>query len=148
KDVVAVKDDLGAALLYAFQIKRVRLNAKAGDVRSLGRYLDQLGQALEEPVIDPTNNRFRLPDRCVLITPYAVSSEARSAFNERTQAAGRRGIKILDGVALLDLARQFAPSLLERFSAASRYRLRLMYDVSHIHETSAALALSSSLGLE
>ena len=86
KDLIATKtDEFGHTLLYAIQIKKFKPSARVASLTSFGRLLDQLRQAMEEVVIDPTTNDQRSADRCLFITPYPIATHVRKAFHERTK---------------------------------------------------------------
>jgi hypothetical protein len=70
KDLIATKASLfERPELYAIQIKRFDPIGKSTSARSFGMLLNQLGQMLEEPVLDPTSKVRRAPDKCLFVTP-------------------------------------------------------------------------------
>ncbi|HEY1338362.1 MAG TPA: restriction endonuclease, partial [Bryobacteraceae bacterium] len=81
KDLVAIKvDEFGRSLLYAIQIKKWKLSAKAESWDSFGLLLNQLEMALEERTLDPSTNEERKPDHCIFITPYPIHERVWLAF--------------------------------------------------------------------
>jgi hypothetical protein len=149
KDLIAVKDEgFGRPKLYAIQIKRLKITAKAGADAGFGRLLDQLRQLVQEPVLDPVVNEYRVPDRCVFITPYPLPQRARENFAFRMKQSVYRPIEIVDGSDLLDLLRQHARHALRRFSIESQYRLQVAAHTNVVSESAAAFQLGHPLQLD
>lgn len=140
KDLVATTvDEFGQPLLWAIQIKRFKPTAQVGTDSSFGRLLDQLRQALQEPVIDPSTNVERACDRCIFITPYPLSLRVRRAFQQRSKEAIFKVLKVIDGALLVDLIKQRLPETLDLFSADTRYRLRAAAEANRMIEMPVAL---------
>jgi hypothetical protein len=149
KDLIATKaDEFGGTVLCAIQIKRFKPSAKAGSQDSFGRLLDQLRQTVQEPVIDPTTNQRRVPDRCLFIAPYAIPPYVRDAFQKRLDEPVFKILTIVDGRALCEKIRDYLPEAVNCFSREVQYRLRVSSHAGTIRESSVAFELGQPLELE
>ncbi len=148
KDVIATKDSFGRSELYAIQIKKFKPSGKHGSKGSFGALLDQLRSAVFEPVLDPSTNHKRPPNRVVFITPYPIPPHLREDFEERADARELRGLALIDGPQLLDLIREHLPEAVKLFSVQSQYRLRLAADVSNITEARVAFDTTRDINLD
>jgi hypothetical protein len=140
KDLVATKiDDFGELVLYSIQLKKFKPSAKVGTNSSFGRLLDQLRQAIQEPVTDLATKTQRRCDACIFITPYPIPPRVREAFQEQLKEPVFNILKIVDGGQLVDLIQQHLHDELALFSAEVQYRFRVAADANRILESPIAL---------
>jgi energy-coupling factor transporter ATP-binding protein EcfA2 len=137
KDLVAVKMELGKFKLYAIQIKKFRFSGKHTSTTSLTYATTQLQQVFSESVMDPLLNEKRLPDRCIFITPYAISRDAFESALHRVRELERREITIIDGPILADMVLKDMPEVLTQANQRVRYRINLDREANKIKESSA-----------
>ena len=148
KDLVATREDLGREYLWSIQIKRFRPSSRAGSETSFGRLLDQLKQAIQEPVVDPTTNCRRSAQRCLFITPYPISPNVAEHFFERLHDPIFNILRIIDGRELADLINRYCPELLGRFSLELQYRAAMANTTGRISESGVAFELTRTLELD
>jgi hypothetical protein len=138
KDLVATLDELGYQNLWAIQIKKFNASAKVASSSSFGALLDQLKQAIQEPVVDPATGLRRPPDRCLFITPFPISPTVRDAFHQRLDEPVFAVLRIWDGQNLCDLIRDRMPQVVLRFSMEAQYRLDISRYTNTIYESGVA----------
>lgn len=149
KDLIATKSDpLAGTQLYAIQIKKYRPTGSVGRGSSFGRLLDQLRQALQEPVLDTDSNLSRVPDICVFVTPHPIPVDVRESFQRRLDEPIFRSLRIVDGIQLLDLIGEHLPQAIDEFSMEVQYRLYAAREANVISESSAAFDLRDNLHLD
>jgi hypothetical protein len=68
KDLIAIKEEFGRPKLYAVQLKKLQATGKHTESVALTHVMVQLRQTMTEPVIDPSTNSYRVPDRCIFIS--------------------------------------------------------------------------------
>lgn len=137
KDLVATKSEFGRVKLYAIQVKRYKISGKITNNTSLSAVLLQLQQAAMEPVIDPSTNNRRVPDRVLFITPYKVSHHAFESALCQLQDLERKDITLIDGPILATLVVKYMPDVVTQFSMDLQYRMRLAKIITQVPESSA-----------
>ena len=148
KDLVATKQtEFGRTKLYAIQIKKKRFTGSVHSPESLGTLFQQLIQARDEVVQDPTTNVLRSPDVCIFITPYPIAPSVWEKFHKLSQELARVNIEIIDGRNLLDLLRRHNANALIHLSAELSYRYRLAGSLNRIAESKVAFSLHNELEL-
>jgi hypothetical protein len=147
RDLVAIKEEFGKPKLYAIQIKRVKLRGAIGSSSSIMRIMDQLAQMMREPVIDPTNNVHRPPDRGLFITPYAIHKDAFRAALQGIRDLEQREITLIDGPLLADQVLRNIPEAILQESMELQYRFRVTEGSDKVLE-SPAFGLHEVLSLD
>ena len=149
KDLIAVKTECGRTKLYAIQIKKLRISGRVTSSASLTNLINQLSQTALEPVVDPSTNNRRPPDRTLFITPYPVKRQALESALRRLRDLEQRDITIIDGPNLVDLILQHNLSdiIVSIADAELHYRISTAIAVNRITEA-AAFSLSKDLDLD
>lgn len=147
KDLIATKiDPINGQELYAIQIKKYKTTANVNKGKSYYRLLDQLRQALQEPVFDPSSGRKICPDRCLFITPYPISPATRDAFQgSLSNDPLFRLISVIDGIKLVDLLEKYLPGALTSLSMETQYRLHIAHEANRIKEAGVAFSMNGDL---
>jgi hypothetical protein len=147
KDLIGYKDDFHP-VMYAIQIKKLKVTGKVASPKSLPVALTQLEQAIREPIFDPVSKEDRVPDKVILITPFAVQRHVFMAARNHLRELSRRNIELVDGPMLADLVRKHIPTVLSTLSIEVNYRLSVEKTHNAIAESAAAFQLSDSLQLD
>lgn len=152
-DIVAKRADFGPSKLFAIQVKKYKLTgqhdrSKSTDKsKSLLSVLDQMVQAISEPLIDPETNQASLADGIYFVTPFPIQRTAfESAINQR-QLLAKRNITVIDGTQLVEMAVRLVPHVLVNLSKSIRYRVMATAYLKTISETSG-FGISRELDLE
>lgn len=146
KDLIAVKKDLGGYLLYAFQIKKIRVSGQVSNPKSLPAVLYQLRQAITEKIFDPATKSQRSPDRVLLITPYAINQRTFEDAVTELQGVSSRQIGLIDGPLLANEVIKYIPEIAAALQDDIGYRLQVAAEHNRIPE-SIAFGLRSELEL-
>lgn len=149
KDLIATKsDEFGRIDLYSIQIKKVQASRKAASTQGISFLLGQLEQALEEPVVDPVTHAQRVPDKCLFITPYPLNMHVLDSALAALKRLEKRGLRIIDGMKLLEEVEANLPAILSHISRDTRYSISLDKSVGLIKESSLAFGLTRDLDLD
>lgn len=137
KDLVAFRRELGTSLLYAIQIKKIRVTGAIATPQSIIALVQQLYQAIQEEYFDPTTKGWRPFDRLMLITPYTIDRATFDAAVQSIQDLARRQITIVDGPTLISEALRLIPNALVSLDASIGYRTALTRELDELRESSA-----------
>ena len=148
KDLIGTLQELGRDRLWAIQIKKFKPSSKAGAPESFGRLLDQLRQTMQEPVLDVLTGVRRPPDRCMFITPYAISPNDMEHFHARLKEPIFSNLLIVDGRWLCDQIQERMPEAIQKFSMEIQYRISVARNSTRIKESTVAFELGQELHLD
>lgn len=135
RDLVATKRELGVDLLYAIQIKKLKVTNRANDIsRSFAGLLIQLKQASTAKMFDPFSRAQRIPDRLIFITPFSIDQLTFDLAVDHQAELYRNQIILIDGALLAELAIRLLPQELANLRQDLGYRLRIDHQISNIAE--------------
>jgi hypothetical protein len=149
KDLVATKkNDFDRDELFAIQIKRWKPDAKAASSRSFGLLLNQLAQAIKEPVVNPSTRERQRPNKCLFVTPFPIPARAHEDYQQRMLEIMNSGAEIIDGPRIVQLLLKNSPATLAAFSMDVQYRLRLARAVTRVPKARTAFEGSTEVDSE
>lgn len=113
KDIVfSMLDPLSGRKHFAAVVKSQKFTGAASGNRSIREVYYQIEQALRTPYIDPLDGREVQIDTVFVVTPHPISQQSIASIREIMQDLRSR-VRFIDGPSLVDLIRQFYPTLLE-----------------------------------
>ena len=96
--------------LAGAQVKRYKPSRKAADKRSFGEIVTRLSTATETKVPSIDGVQY-LPQTVYFITPFQIDTRTLQSRFDGYVALRPRGVKIIDGVKLVSLVLERAPSI-------------------------------------
>jgi Restriction endonuclease/NACHT domain len=149
KDLIATKsDDFGKQQLIGIQIKKIKITGSISRNNSLGALLNQLRQAMSEPILDPMTSQNRRVNRLLFFTPYPITTDVIETVQEQFLEAELRGLTIVDGTRLAEEIREHLPDAILKLSMEAQYRTNFSRSASVIHESAIAYELSENLSID
>jgi hypothetical protein len=149
KDLIATKsDDFGKHQLIGIQIKKIKITGSISKNNSLGALLNQLRQAISEPILDPLTSQNRRINRLLFFTPYPIATDVIETVQEQFLESELRGLTIVDGTRLAEEIREHLPDAILKLSMEAQYRTNFSCSASVIHESAIAYELSESLSID
>lgn len=112
KDIVCSKlDPIDGHKYISFAVKSKALDGSVSSSRSVREVYYQLKQSLTEPFINPFDGKEIRLDQAYLLTPFSISQLCIRSIKEEMREHSS-AISFIDGPKLLDLLRQYVPTLL------------------------------------
>ena len=138
KDLICRKGgDFGFDEISVVQVKKTTASAAAGKSNSFSGIVTQLQQAVEKKV-PSLSGISQLPSHVYFITPYEIDTRTLESRFEGFASLAPRGVRILDGRAVVNALVRLLPELAEQLCGQSfAIETRLLANISNADLLSA-----------
>lgn len=138
KDLICRKGgDFGFHEISVVQVKKTTASAAAGKSNSFSGIVTQLQQAVEKKV-PSLSGISQLPSHVYFITPYEIDTRTLESRFEGVASLAPRGVRILDGRAVVNELVRLLPELAEQLCGQSfAIETRLLANISNADLLSA-----------
>lgn len=130
------------------QIKKIKLSGTVSSSKSFKSLIEQLKQAIEEPLTYPLTGEQLTIDRLIFITTYQIKEAVADNFKSSLGSLKHFNVAIIDGVKLCRLLRTHIPQSLAEISGEETYRLSLDRRANELKDAQRAFQLEKKLELE